>query len=221
MKPDTQKSWEFFAIKLGKIGYRTFTFDFRGHGKSEGKKQYSKNDDDLVAAIAYARKEGAEKIVLIGASMGAMAAAKVASQDSFAAVVLMAPYFGSRRYAGPKEAVFTALSRQNFGCSHFIVGRDHTGVGDFYSPDASRRLFEELGDMAIQPIFFDEVYFCHLCGEHVQTCEHGQAPENGISGSQARRSLVNGETLPNWYMREPLSKLIIEEMRKGNEVFTP
>jgi len=125
------------------------------------------------------------------------------------------------RYAGPKEAVFTALSRQNFGCSHFIVGRDHTGVGDFYSPDAAQRLFEELGDMAIQPIFFNEVYYCHQCGDHVQTCVHGQAPENKISGSQARRSLVNGETLPNWYMREPLSQLIIEEMRKGNEVFTP
>ncbi len=104
MKPDTQKDWEFFAVKLGKIGYRTFTFDFRGHGKSEGKKKYSKNDADLVAAIGYARREGAEKIVLIGASMGAMATAKVASQDSFSAVVLMAPYFGSSKYAGPKES---------------------------------------------------------------------------------------------------------------------
>ena len=104
MKPDTQKDWEFFAVKLGKIGYRTFTFDFRGRGKSGGSKNSSKNDTDLVASVNYARSEGAEEIVLIGASMGAMAAAKVASQDSFAAVVLMAPYFGSRQYAGPKES---------------------------------------------------------------------------------------------------------------------
>jgi alpha-beta hydrolase superfamily lysophospholipase len=62
MKPDTQKDWEFFAIKLGKNGYRTFTFDFRGHGDSEGKKKYSKNDADLAAAIGYARREGAEKL---------------------------------------------------------------------------------------------------------------------------------------------------------------
>jgi esterase/lipase len=110
MKPDTQKDWEFFAIKLGKSGYRTFTFDFRGHGESEGKKKYSKNDADLVAAISYARREGAENIVLIGASMGAMATAKVASLDSFSAVVLMAPYFGNKKYAGPNKSDIEKIS---------------------------------------------------------------------------------------------------------------
>ena len=61
------------------------------------------------------------------------------------------------RYAGPREAVFSALCRKNFGCSHFIVGRDHTGVGDYYPPDASQRLFTEIRDFPIQPIFYGEV----------------------------------------------------------------
>jgi ATP sulfurylase len=124
------------------------------------------------------------------------------------------------RYAGPREAVFTALIRQNFGCSHFIVGRDHTGVGDFYSPDASHRLFDELGDLAVQPIFFNEVYYCDECGGHLEKCRHGVKPGNQISGSQARLRLTKGEMLPDWYMREQLSRLIAEEMRLGHEVFT-
>jgi ATP sulfurylase len=124
------------------------------------------------------------------------------------------------RYAGPREAVFTALCRKNFGCSHFIVGRDHTGVGDFYPADASQRLFDELGDMVIQPIFFDEVYYCQKCMTHVEQCGHGRDYSQKISGTLAREMLSQGQSLPEWYMRPSVSSLILEELKNGGEVFT-
>ena len=123
------------------------------------------------------------------------------------------------RYAGPREAVFTAICRQNFGCSHFIVGRDHTGVGDFYHPDASKQMFEEIGDIAIKPVFFDEVYYCQSCGDYVEHCQHGQDSSERISGTLARTQLQQGNMLPDWYLREPISALILEELKNGNEVF--
>ena len=71
--------------------------------------------------------------------------------------VVLASFITYPRFAGPREAVFTALCRKNMGCSHFIIGRDHTGVGGFYGANANRELFDELGDIGIEPIFFDAV----------------------------------------------------------------
>ena len=123
------------------------------------------------------------------------------------------------RYAGPREAVFTALCRQNFGCSHFIVGRDHTGVGDFYPPDASQRLFDEIGDIGIEPVFFDSVYYCQRCRNHVEGCEHGREFSQEISGTQAREVLRQGGALPDWFIRTSVSQLIVGELANGGEVF--
>ena len=76
--------------------------------------------------------------------------------------VILGGFNNYSRYAGPKEAVFTALCRKNFGCSHFIIGRDHTGLGSFYPKDGAKKLFNELGDIGIQPIYFNEVYHCNI-----------------------------------------------------------
>jgi len=123
------------------------------------------------------------------------------------------------RYAGPREAVFTAICRQNFGCSHFLVGRDHTGVGNFYSPIESQRLFDNLGDIGIKPVFFDEVYYCERCGFHVESCTHGTEFKRSISGTETRKALTQGQILPEWHMREPVSRLILEEIELGTPVF--
>ena len=123
------------------------------------------------------------------------------------------------RYAGPREAVFTALCRQNFGCSHFLVGRDHTGVGNVYSPIASHRVFEDLGDIGITPVFFDEVYYCERCGEHVEKCAHGTEFKRSISGTATRKALIQGKRLPEWHMRESVSRLILNELELGATVF--
>ena len=126
------------------------------------------------------------------------------------------------RYAGPREALFTALCRQNYGCSHFIVGRDHTGVGDFYPPDAARRLIEGVAaDIAIEPIFCDEIYYCQRCQQHLTECRHGRQSSEPLSGTVVRQMLNQGLTLPEWFMRQPVSRYIREELRNGGAVFVP
>ncbi len=132
---------------------------------------------------------------------------------------LLGGFISYSRYAGPREALFTALCRKNFGCSHFIVGRDHTGVSDFYAPEASKRLFDTVGEIGIQPVFFDEVYYCQECRTHVEKCQHGHEFSEHISGTQAREMLRSGTMLPEWYMRETVSRLILEELKNENEVF--
>ena len=133
--------------------------------------------------------------------------------------VLLAAFSTFSRYAGPREAVFTALCRKNFGCSHFIMGRDHTGVGEFYAADASQKLFSEMGDLGIQPVFFDRVSYCDKCGRHVETCEHGEAAHLFISGTKAREMLMAGERPPEWFMRSDISDLLMKAMKEGKEVF--
>ena len=121
------------------------------------------------------------------------------------------------RYAGPREAVFTALCRKNLGCNYFIIGRDHTGVGNFYDADANHRLFDDLGDLGIAPVFFDAI------GYNARTDDY-EALENGpdikaISGTQVRDSLRDGTLLPDWMMRECVQKVLLEKSRAGENLF--
>ncbi|MFH1841371.1 MAG: pyruvate kinase [Candidatus Nealsonbacteria bacterium] len=113
------------------------------------------------------------------------------------------------RYSGPREAIFTALCRKNFGCSHFIVGRDHTGVGNYYSPDASQKLFEKLGEgLGIQPVMFDAAYFCQACNKVVNHCDHSQEQRLTLSGSELRRHLVNNLKIPIYLAREDVAQTL-------------
>lgn len=123
------------------------------------------------------------------------------------------------RYAGPREAVFTAICRKNFGCSHFIVGRDHTGVKQYYSPGASADLFESIGELGITPIVFDEVYHCSACGAYVEHCAHGSSARNDISGTQARAMLSKGERPPGWFLRERITDMLLERRARGEDIF--
>lgn len=123
------------------------------------------------------------------------------------------------RYAGPREAVFTALCRKNFGCSHFLIGRDHTGVGSYYGPDDARKLFDYLGDIGIVPIFFGEVHYCAQCNAYIEQCEHGSRNILSISGTEGRKMLASRESPPDWFMRKDISNLVSDELEKGSEVF--
>ncbi len=133
--------------------------------------------------------------------------------------VFLAAFQSYSRYAGPREAVFTALCRKNFGCSHFIVGRDHTGVGTYYQADDAHRLFRELGDIGITPIFFNSVNYCRKCGKYVETCEHDAGELLSISGTEGRGMLESGICPPDWFMRQDISQLITDAIRRGEEVF--
>jgi len=118
------------------------------------------------------------------------------------------------RYSGPREAVFTALCRKNFGCSHFIVGRDHTGVGNFYPPDASQKLFEQLGpELGIKPIMFDAVYFCQDCQTWTTGCTHAQERRLNLSGTKVREYLLNNQELPDYLIRKEVAG-VLQEMVK-------
>ncbi len=133
--------------------------------------------------------------------------------------VLIGAFLTYSRYAGPREAVFTALCRKNFGCSHFVIGRDHTGVQDFYQTDASAKLFDQLGDIGIKPIFFDEVAYCDACKTQRLDCEHPESNIRRISGTQVRKLLSEEKELPTWLMREEIVEMLIEEIRNKKPVF--
>ncbi|MDP6344502.1 MAG: pyruvate kinase, partial [Alphaproteobacteria bacterium] len=121
------------------------------------------------------------------------------------------------RYSGPREAVFTALCRKNMGCSYFIVGRDHTGVADFYAPDANRRLFDDLGDIGIAPVHFDAI------GYNPEKEGYGPLDEAGavepISGSQIRDALRTGDEIPDWSIRDLVQDMLREEVAAGRPLF--
>jgi len=136
--------------------------------------------------------------------------------------VIFATYSTFSRYAGPREAVFTALCRKNFGCSHFIIGRDHTGVGNFYHPQAAHDIFQQLPDLGIKPIFFNQVFYSKKLEKYVHEQEDDKCPAEDklhISGTQARQMLEQKQMPPDWFMRPEISKMIIEDINKGEEVF--
>ncbi len=130
--------------------------------------------------------------------------------------VVLGSFLTYPRYAGPREAVFTALCRKNMGCSHFIVGRDHTGVSDFYPPYANRAIFESLGDIGVKPVFFDPVGYNPQTGAH--EIDRGQ-PLKPISGTGVRESLRASQRLPDWYMRDIVQDVLLAEMRNGKPMF--
>ena len=134
--------------------------------------------------------------------------------------VLIAAFQNYPRYSGPREAVFTAICRKNFGCSHFIVGRDHSGIGNFYESDAAQNLFIKLGNIGIKPIFFGEVNYCEECGAHTEDCSHDLSSAIKISGTEGREMIKKGEFPPEWYMRKEISDYLLKGMDKGMEIFT-
>jgi len=124
------------------------------------------------------------------------------------------------RYAGPREAVFTALCRRNMGCSHFIIGRDHTGVGDFYEPDANGRMFEDLakvGDIGIEPVFFDAIGY--NSENDTYEAESDKGNWQSISGTKIRDSLRDGVPIADWMMRDEVQNALRQELLSGAPMF--
>lgn len=133
--------------------------------------------------------------------------------------VLLGLFSTYSRYAGPREAVFTALCRQNFGCSHFIVGRDHTGVKDFYAPLDSQKIFSQFKDINIVPVFFDEVGYSTKLERYITINEAEKDHFVNISGTEIRNMLSKKVVPPDWCMHPEISHIIIEQLSNGEEVF--
>lgn len=126
------------------------------------------------------------------------------------------------RYAGPREAIFTAICRKNFGCSHFIVGRDHTGVGSFYGPTASHDIFDKFPDLGIEAIKYNKVFYSKKLKRHVHedgNKKFGEKDRLDISGTQARKIFTSGKKPPSWFMRPQISEIIAKAIKNGDKVF--
>ena len=115
------------------------------------------------------------------------------------------------RYAGPREAVFHAIVRKNFGCTHFIVGRDHAGVGNFYGPYEAWDIFREFPDLGIIPLFIREAFYCNKCGEMVneKICPHEEKYRVRISGTKLRKMIMEGKKPPKYMMRPEVAEVIL------------
>ena len=117
--------------------------------------------------------------------------------------VLLGGFYCQVRYAGPREAVFHAIVRQNFGCSHIVIGRDHAGVGRFYGVYDSQRAFDDVHDLCIAPLRFAGPFYCRRCAEIVteRSCPHGGDDVSEISGTLVRKHVANREPVPDYLLR--------------------
>lgn len=127
-------------------------------------------------------------------------------------VVVLAVLRTAMRYAGPREAIHHAILRKNFGCTHFIVGRDHAGVGNFYKPYEAWDIFDEFPDLGITPLFIREAFYCKKCGGMVNAkiCPHGEEHRLKISGTKIREILHKGEKPPEYMMRPEVAEAILK-----------
>ncbi len=136
--------------------------------------------------------------------------------------VILKVYPMEMRYGGPREAILHAIIRQNFGCSHLIVGRDHAGVGSYYGPFDAQKIFDELnpGDLHIQPLKLDSTFWCEKCGSMAspKTCPHGSEDHLSISGTKLREMLTRGERPPDQFSRKEVIDILVKyyQSKAGN-----
>jgi sulfate adenylyltransferase len=175
---------------------------------------------EYLAKVAIETCDG----VLVHSLLGALKPGDIPAEVRTRAIgVLMEKYFRpgtvvqagyplDMRYAGPREALLHALFRQNYGCSHQIVGRDHAGVGSYYGPFDAHRIFDEIPQDALetQPLKMDVTFWCYRCGGMAsgRTCAHGDQDRLQVSGTQLRKWLSDGSPVPAEFSRPEVLEIL-------------
>ena len=163
---------------------------------------------------------GALKAGDIPADVRTRAIAALAKNYFVPSTIVQAGYPLDMRYAGPREALLHAVFRQNYGCSHLIVGRDHAGVGSYYGPFDAHHIFDEIpaGALETQPLKIDVSFWCYRCGGMAsgRTCPHGDADRLQVSGTQLRQWLSEGHPVPPEFSRPEVLEVLREHYAQAD-----
>ncbi len=187
------------------VGFQTRNTPHIGHEYVQ-KTALTFTDGVFVNPVIGRKKKGDFKDEVILASYDELIRNYYLRERAVVAILQM-----EMRYAGPREAIFHAIIRKNFGCTHIIIGRDHAGVGSYYPPYAAQDIFEEFPDLGIVPLFFKSFYFCKKCNSVVneKTCPHPPEEHINFSGTKIREMLIQGKIPPPELMRPEVAKIII------------